>query len=78
MSDRSFLVEQAQPFGEVSEVRAHPGQPSDLGFTSKPLGGSTQVGNYGIDQSPPSGDRSAGAREIACAHSNSPFFWVGK
>jgi hypothetical protein len=76
--DRRFLVEQMQPFGDVKEERAHPGQPSEGGFSSKPLGDLKQVRNYGIDQSPPSGDHSASAKRIVAAHKDDPFFWVRK
>ena len=48
----SYLLDKAQPFGEVKNYITHPGTPIDYGYESKSLGPDKVVGNYGYDDAP--------------------------
>ena len=70
---RDFLVEQGQPFGQVSEVKVMPGAPCDYGYSAKGLGDVTVRENHGVTHAPSFSDPNPGALKQAHRDQYNPF-----
>ncbi len=75
--DKRFLVEEAQPFGQVRDTKAMSGSPCDYGFSAKSLGDKTVRDNHGYNHGPSFADKAPDAQARANAHMSDPYFWTG-
>ena len=75
---RKFLVEDVQPFGQVSEMRTGLGMPCETGFMAKPLGPTEVRMNGGVTHAPSFADPGANGQAIANRGQDNPFMFTGR